>query len=155
MLKRLYDHASLEERFLDGYRKNYEVMEGIGLLIETFDALYPYESRGYRFLVGNRPTKRDKGNSPYKRWHMFLRWMVREDNIDMGLWKKVSKSDLLMPLDTHTFHVAKSLKLLKRKQYDLCAVKELTQTLKTFDPLDPIKYDFSLYRLGQEKIISK
>ena len=58
-----------------------------------------------------------------------------------------------MPLDTHTFHVSTKLGLLKRKQCDLKAALELTENLKKFDPLDPIKYDFALYRLGQEGII--
>jgi uncharacterized protein (TIGR02757 family) len=79
--------------------------------------------------------------------------MVREDSIDLGLWKGVKKSDLLMPLDTHTFAVSRNLGLLNRKTYDLKAVLELTEKLKTFDKDDPIKYDFALYRLGQEKII--
>jgi len=61
--------------------------------------------------------------------------------------------DLLMPLDTHTFKVSQKLGLLTRKTYDMKAVLELTETLKRFDSLDPIKYDFALYRLGQEKII--
>ena len=79
--------------------------------------------------------------------------MVREDELDMGIWSKIDKKDLLMPLDTHTFKVSQKLGLLKRKTYDMKAVLELTQTLKSFDKNDPIKYDFALYRLGQEKII--
>jgi uncharacterized protein (TIGR02757 family) len=78
--------------------------------------------------------------------------MVRDDNIDFGIWKKVDKKDLLIPLDTHTFNVSFNLGLLKRKTYDLKAVVELTNTLKKFDPFDPVKYDFALYRIGQEKI---
>jgi uncharacterized protein (TIGR02757 family) len=84
---------------------------------------------------------------------MYLRWMVRKDNLDMGLWKKIDKKDLIMPLDTHTFNVAKRLKLLKRKSYDLKAAIELTERLKQFDSSDPVKYDFALYRLGQEQIV--
>ncbi|MDX1296209.1 MAG: TIGR02757 family protein, partial [Sulfurimonadaceae bacterium] len=85
---------------------------------------------------------------------MFLRWMVREDSIDMGLWQGVRRSDLIIPLDTHTFHVSQKLGLLKRKSYDLQAAVELTEALRRFDPDDPVKYDFALYRMGQEKIVS-
>ena len=60
--------------------------------------------------------------------------------------------DLLMPLDTHTFKVSQRLGLLKRKTYDMKASIELTNTLRIFDAKDPIKYDFALYRLGQEKL---
>ena len=83
---------------------------------------------------------------------MFLRWMVRDDNIDMGLWSEIDRADLIIPLDTHTFNVSKKLGLLERKTYDLQAAIELTKTLKTFDKNDPLKYDFALYRIGQEKI---
>jgi len=58
-----------------------------------------------------------------------------------------------MPLDTHTFNVSRRLGLLKRKTYDLQSVVELTDTLRTFDAEDPVKYDFALYRIGQEKIL--
>ena len=80
------------------------------------------------------------------------RWMVRSDALDMGLWSKIDKKDLLMPLDTHTFKVSQRLGLLKRKTYDMKATIELTNKLKKFDNSDPIKYDFALYRLGQEKL---
>jgi uncharacterized protein (TIGR02757 family) len=78
--------------------------------------------------------------------------MVRDDNIDMGLWSEIDRSDLIIPLDTHTFNVSKKLGLLQRKTYDLEAAIELTDNLKKFDKSDPLKYDFALYRIGQEKI---
>jgi uncharacterized protein (TIGR02757 family) len=71
----------------------------------------------------------------------------------MGLWEGVKKSDLIIPLDTHTFNVSKKLGLLSRKTYDLESAVLVTQKLKEFDNNDPLKYDFALYRIGQEKII--
>ncbi|MBD3825023.1 MAG: DUF2400 family protein, partial [Epsilonproteobacteria bacterium] len=82
-----------------------------------------------------------------------LRWMVRSDSIDMGLWSNIDRADLIMPLDTHTFNVAHRLGLLKRKSYDLQAAIELSEKLKEFDATDPLKYDFALYRLGQEALV--
>ena len=79
--------------------------------------------------------------------------MVRKDNLDLGLWSKIDKKDLLLPLDTHTFKVSERLGLLKRKTYDMKAAIEITNRLRQFDKDDPIKYDFALYRLGQEKIV--
>jgi uncharacterized protein (TIGR02757 family) len=149
-LRRLKSEADMEALFTDAYRRNGSVIEGMNALIETMHALNDYESRGYRFLVGS-PAAKFKGGAPMKRWMMFLRWMVRDDAIDFGLWKGVDKADLLMPLDTHTFNVSRKLGLLQRRTYDLQAVVELTETLRTFDPADPVKYDFALYRLGQEK----
>ena len=84
---------------------------------------------------------------------MYLRWMVRNDELDMGLWKDVDKADLILPLDTHTFNVSKNLGMLVRKTYDLKSALLITEKLKEFDKDDPIKYDFALYRLGQEKIL--
>ncbi len=150
-LKRLKEKTSLKEIFLQGYLKNRQVIEGIKSLIEAIYEAYPHSSQGYTFLIGQVPSKNPK--SPYKRWNMFLRWMVRKDHIDFGLWKEVSKSDLIIPLDTHTFKVSQKLGLLNRKTYDYKAALLLTEKLKEFDPEDPVKYDFALYRIGQEKIL--
>ncbi len=151
-LKRLReDKKSLENIFLQGYKLRHNVMDGLKELIQTLYEVNPYRSRGYQFLLGTIPS--DNPTSPYKRWHMFLRWMVRDDTLDLGLWKDVETKDLLMPLDTHTFSIGKKLGLIQRKSYDFKAVLELTKTLKRIDPHDPIKFDFALYRLGQEKIL--
>ncbi len=151
-LKRLNAVSSLEEVFMSGYESKNSVIDGINATIQKIHSLYSHSSRGYSFLVGKVTTK-TKGAGALKRWMMFLRWMVREDNIDMGLWIDISRANLIMPLDTHTYNVGLRLGLLKRKTYDLEAAIELTQTLKDFDENDPLKYDFALYRLGQEKIL--
>jgi len=150
-LQRLKDIDSLENLFLKGYKKENSVIDGLNSLISEMLKVNSYKSHGYNFLVGTPPTKKSK--STYKRYNMFLRWMVRDDNLDMGLWSGVSKKDLLIPLDTHTFKVSQKLGLLKRKSYDLKSVIELTESLKKFDESDPVKYDFAIYRLGQEKVI--
>ena len=151
-LKRLNEKNTLEEIFKNGYKKQNSVIDGVNELIKTLHVEYPHATQGYNFLISKITTK-TKGAGALKRWMMFLRWMVRDDNIDMGLWSGVNKADLIMPLDTHTFNVSKKLGILSRKTYDLEAAIELTQTLKLFDSKDPLKYDFALYRLGQEKII--
>jgi len=151
-LKRLNEKSSLQEIFKKGYIVNKNVIEGINEVIRVIKELYPYESRGYNFLIGKITTK-TKGSGALKRWMMYLRWMVRKDNIDMGLWSGVDKKDLIIPLDTHTFNVGKKLGLLQRKSYDLQTAIELTNTLKSFDNADPLKYDFALYRIGQEQLL--
>lgn len=150
-LQRLKEGAGAEKAFMEGYDINGTV-GGLTSLIETLYSLNPYRSQGYEFLIG-KPIGSLKKASAMKRWMMYLRWMVREDELDMGLWKGVERSELIMPLDTHTFHVSHRLGLLKRKQCDLQAAIELTHSLKQFDPADPLKYDFALYRIGQEKIL--
>ncbi len=147
-LKRM---GGVEKAFRAGYSKG-GVLEGLNALIETLYSLNPYRSKGYTFLIG-KPIVKISNASAMKRWMMYLRWMVREDSLDMGLWSVMSPCELIMPMDTHTFKVSTTLGLLHRKQCDLLAAQELTDALKKFDPVDPIKYDFALYRLGQEGII--
>ena len=150
-LGKLRKKFSLEEIFLSGYKMKNDVMDGIYTLIEAIYDINPYRSRGYEFLIGKIPKKNP--TSPYKRWHMYLRWMVRSDSLDLGLWSGVRSEDLLMPLDTHTFKIGQKLGLIKRKTYDFKSVMELTNSLKKLDQKDPVKYDFALYRIGQEGIL--
>jgi len=151
-LKRLKKIDSIENIFYEGYRKEQNILDGLWNFITLLKEIYPYESRGYKFLIGSVPKKLNSAGT-YKRYLMYLRWMVRKDELDLGLWSKIDKKDLLIPLDTHTFKVSQKLGLLSRKTYDMKATLELTETLKTFDASDPIQYDFALYRLGQEKIV--
>ena len=151
-LKRLLKKDSIENIFKKAYSKNNNIIDGINELISTIKGLYPHETQGYNFLISKVTTK-TKGAGALKRWMMYLRWMVRDDNIDMGLWSGIDTKDLIIPLDTHTFKVGKKLGLLQRKTYDLEAAIELTNKLKTFDIQDPLKYDFALYRLGQESLV--
>lgn len=154
-LRRLKREKSLEDIYMEGFTKTQNHLDGMANMIDSILRIYPYDSRGYRFLTGQPPSS-DKaaGQSPYKRWNMFLRWMIRNDCLDMGLWPRGEAKNLIIPLDTHTFHTSHKLGLLKRKTYDLKAAMELTEKLKEFDPGDPIKYDFALYRIGQEKALS-
>ena len=81
---------------------------------------------------------------------MFLRWMVRNDDkgVDFGLWKNISPSQLICPLDVHVARVAKQFNLLQRTQSDWQAAIELTNYLRTLDSADPVKYDFALFGMG-------
>ncbi|CAN5326591.1 TIGR02757 family protein [soil metagenome] len=91
--------------------------------------------------------------SACKRINMYLRWMVRHDarGVDFGIWKTISTSQLVCPLDLHVDRVARKLRLIKRKQADWQTAIELTDQLKKFDPVDPVKYDFALFGLGIEE----
>ena len=151
-IKLMKENYSLNTLFLKGYQKENNILDGLREIIKTIYNINPYTSKGYEFLIGKIPPDKTKGVSPYKRWNMFLRWMVRDTNPDLGLWRKVNKSDLIIPLDTHTHKVSLNLGLLKRKTYDLQSAIELTENLKKFDKNDPLKYDFALYRIGQFKI---
>lgn len=88
--------------------------------------------------------------STCKRLNMFLRWMVRKDRngVDFGIWQQLTPAGLICPIDLHVARVARRFRLLQRKQVDWLAAKELTARLRTFDPQDPVKYDFALFGLG-------
>ncbi|WP_458701429.1 TIGR02757 family protein [Sulfurospirillum sp. 1307] len=150
-LNRFKKASSIEDIFKIAYKKNEDVMSGLKEVISYMYELNSYRSRGYEFLIGKIPSNTPA--SPYKRWHMYLRWMVRKDNLDMGLWSGIDKKNLLVPLDTHTFKVGQKLGLIKRKSYDFKAVVELTESFRKIDKSDPVKFDFALYRIGQENLL--
>ena len=86
--------------------------------------------------------------SACKRLHLFLRWMVRKDEVDPGGWDNVPKSRLIVPLDTHMHRICLALGLTQRKQADMRTAVEITTAFRTIAPDDPVKYDFALTRLG-------
>lgn len=91
-----------------------------------------------------------------KRINMYLRWMVRPNDrsVDLGLWKRITPAQLMVPLDVHTGRVGRALGLLTRKQDDWRAVVELTEALCAMDPVDPVRYDIALFALGVEGKLS-
>ncbi len=93
-----------------------------------------------------------ENGSSCKRMNLFLRWMVRKDKIDLGLWDFIKPSKLMIPLDTHIFKISRLLGLTARNSANWKTVEEITNQLKILDPFDPIKYDFALTRLGILKI---
>lgn len=86
--------------------------------------------------------------SACKRLNLFLRWMVRKDAVDPGGWSGISKSKLIVPLDTHMAKIGQMLNLTKRKSADMKMALEITDSLKKYAPNDPVKYDFPLTRFG-------
>ncbi len=89
------------------------------------------------------------GTSGCKRLMLYLRWMVRpDDGVDLGLWKGVSPSVLLMPVDTHVHRIAKNLGLTRRREPSWLASEEITAILRQIDPVDPVRFDFALCHLG-------
>jgi uncharacterized protein (TIGR02757 family) len=86
--------------------------------------------------------------SACKRLNLYLRWMVRRDAVDPGPWTSVSPALLVVPLDTHMFRIARALGLTERNQPNLKTALEITEGFARLTPRDPVRYDFSLTRLG-------
>lgn len=106
----------------------------------------------------DRANKRHDGllpspmkGSACKRLNLFLRWMVREDEVDPGGWGRVPTHKLIVPLDTHMHRICLALKLTRRKQADIRTASEITAAFRTISPDDPVRYDFALTRLGIRK----
>jgi uncharacterized protein (TIGR02757 family) len=143
-LQQIYSKkGGLEAVFLTGYQENQNIKDSISHFREIFF--------GSEHLHRTRKHIPDpQKGSASKRINMYLRWMVRNDGkgVDFGIWKNIKTSVLLCPLDLHSGNVARKLGLLKRKQDDWQAVEELTANLRSFDPVDPVKYDFALFGTG-------
>jgi uncharacterized protein (TIGR02757 family) len=89
----------------------------------------------------------DRG-SGCKRLHLFLRWMVRKDDVDPGCWKSIGASKLIIPLDTHMFNIGRILGLTASNGQNIKTALEITEKFKELRPDDPVRYDFALTRLG-------
>jgi uncharacterized protein (TIGR02757 family) len=102
-------------------------------------------SRGLRFLLPSPAA-----GSACKRSHLFLRWMIRTDDVDLGLWTggRFTPARLLLPMDVHVHRISRRIGLTRRKVADLAASREATAWLRRISPADPVAYDWSLSRLG-------
>ena len=83
-----------------------------------------------------------------KRLNLFLRWMVRRDALDLGVWRRVSPARLIVPLDTHVIRVGRCLRLTTYTSPGWRMARYITRSLRILDPADPVKYDFALCHLG-------
>ncbi len=107
-------------------------------------------------VYGRRRTKpgvchffpRPSSGSACKRLNLFLRWMVRRDAVDLGVWSDVPASKLVVPLDTHVIRLGKCLGLTKRRTPGWKMAVEITEGLRALSPADPVRYDFSLCHIG-------
>lgn len=141
--------GSIKNAFLAGYIKNKQTIEGLSSLrnaiyIEAEKQISPLP-HGIKHLLPD-----PSAGGACKRWHMFLRWMVRgDDGLDIGIWKDIiSPSELIIPLDVHISKISRNLRLTERKNDDWKTAVEISNQLKECCPDDPIKYDFALCHLG-------
>ncbi|MBI4629275.1 MAG: TIGR02757 family protein, partial [Candidatus Rokubacteria bacterium] len=140
-------HGTLEKCFLAG---DPDPAGPIGPALERFAHAFldadlrdvfarDRRSRGYRHLF---PLPSAGG--PCKRLHLFLRWMVRREPPDFGLWTGVSPARLLIPVDTHVENISRAIGLTRRRSRTWRMAEEITATLAAVDAADPVKFDFAL-----------
>ncbi len=141
----IQNHENLKKFFLMGYNSEdenlkYSIISFSRRIREIHARFSDTSNRKLKFLYPS-----PESNSTCKRINLFLRWMVRKDNVDLGLWRdEIKTSQLIIPLDTHIFQLSKHLKLTTRKSPSWNMAVEITNNLKKFDPDDPVKYDFAL-----------
>lgn len=146
------EFASLKNLFLSGFNVcDANIKDGISkysyYLNHLFKNTFGKQSRGVKFMF---PIP-EKG-SACKRMNLFLRWMVRKDELDFGLWNEIPASKLIIPVDTHVASISAELKLTTRKNVSWKMAEEITENLKKFDPDDPVKYDFAICHIGMRKL---
>ncbi|NWF88088.1 MAG: TIGR02757 family protein [Ignavibacteriaceae bacterium] len=148
------NHGSLKNLFLTFYNSSepnlkHTISKFSNHLMEIFKEINGQKkvSSGLKFMFPN-PAK----GSACKRMNLFLRWMIRKDELDFGLWNEIPTNKLIIPVDTHIARICKSLKLTKKKNVNWKMAEEITENLKKYDPIDPVKYDFALCHIGMRKL---
>lgn len=148
ILHSLYKNdGGLENLFKKGYELSLKTNSKQDLFKYVTDYFYSRVKEntgaGFYFMFPN-PYK----GGAMKRMCMFLRWMIRKSDVDLGIWNFMPKSELLIPLDVHVGRISKEMGILTRKANDFKSVLEITDKLCEFCPEDPIKYDFAMFGYG-------
>jgi len=145
-------NESIKSIFLNAYKQDENIRDAI-------NSFSKYSIMNLIRLNNNRLTHGlkfmfplpEKG-SACKRMNLFLRWMVRKDELDFGLWSEIPTSHLVIPVDTHIFQIAQKLNLTTQTSVSWKMASEITENLKVFDKNDPVKYDFALCHIGIRKL---
>jgi uncharacterized protein (TIGR02757 family) len=151
VLQRMLQRGSIEEFFVEGVSPDSpdlsSALESFSTRALATDLRPAYGRRtpspGVAYFF-SRPSR----GGACKRLNLFLRWMVRSDAVDFGIWRRVPAAKLIIPLDTHVIRVGRCLRLTRYTSPGWKMAADITKSLREFDPTDPVKYDFSLCHLG-------
>jgi uncharacterized protein (TIGR02757 family) len=152
ILRQMIDsHGSIEGFFADGLDPAAEtVVDALDAFSRRACAL---DQRAVYGRTVRRPGvgyffARPSSGGACKRLNLFLRWMVRSDRVDLGVWTRVRPAQLVVPLDTHVIRVGRCLGLTRYASPGWRMAVDITASLRQLDPVDPIRYDFSLCHIG-------
>jgi uncharacterized protein (TIGR02757 family) len=140
----LAKYGSLEACFASGYEASHETVLPA---LEHFVDELRRECDGHKNYLLTSP----RDGSACKRLNLYLRWMVRRDEVDPGVWTVAPPAKLVVPLDTHMHRIALALGFTRRKQANLRTALEVTEQFRSIAPDDPVRYDFALTRFGMGK----
>jgi len=142
-------YGSIQKFFVEGYSPNDKnIIPALTKFCDSLYAMYAKQhsgkvSRGLKFLLAG-----PAGGSACKRLNLFLRWMVRKDEVDPGLWESIDKSKLIVPVDVHIGRLCRILGFYNHKTISLASAVEITESFAQIEPADPVKFDFALSRIG-------
>ncbi len=139
-------HGSLQQAFLAGYQGQHEtVMPALASFRNRLlSCIEPrFRQAGVLYLLADP----DKG-SPCKRLNLFLRWMVRDDDVDAGLWTQIDPAKLVVPMDVHMSRLCRLIGFHNKRQVSLETAVQVTRCFAKISPADPVKFDFALSRVG-------
>jgi uncharacterized protein (TIGR02757 family) len=141
----LVEYGSIEQFFLLGLGPTDEnVVPALSRFCDLLLEMHPGpRSKGLAFLLAG-----PNHGGAAKRLNLFLRWMVRSDDVDAGLWHFVDKSKLIVPVDVHMSRLCRILGFHNRNNVSLKTAVEITRNFAEISPTDPVKYDFALSRIG-------
>lgn len=145
----LGENSSIENYFLLGYSESDEnvisaLSKFCGRLLGTYAKSHSGQvTRGLKYLLAG-----PSNGSACKRLNLFLRWMVRSDDVDTGLWRRIDKAKLIVPVDVHMSRLCGILGFHNLKTVSLAMAVKITEAFKEFESADPVKYDFALSRIG-------
>lgn len=151
MNRLLKSYSSIRGLFYSTIDNEFNLQKSIGLFSNKMIELCSSNKKTTRGIIFMFPNPQ-KG-SACKRMNLFLRWMVRKDELDFGLWEEIPKDKLLIPVDVHIARICKQLKLTKKKNVSWKMAEEITEKLKKFDSEDPVKYDFAICHIGMRKLV--
>jgi uncharacterized protein (TIGR02757 family) len=141
--------GSIERFFTEGFESG---APDVGAALDSFSsraiALVPPQRRSRSSPGVCYFFPRPSAGSACKRLNLFLRWMVRRDALDLGVWTSIPPSALVVPLDTHVIRLGRCLGLTRYTSPGWAMASEITDSLRALDPRDPVKYDFSICHLG-------
>ncbi len=154
-LDRLYYRFHKGREIVDLFNVLRQVVRDYGSIGGMLEAHYDGDIRETLWTVRGHLFGRNKSRlifffpkrlpaNPLKRWNLYLRWMVRRDEIDAGIWTFIDKRDLVIPLDTHVYKIGRCLGWTGTQTQSWKAAGEITEALKESAPDDPLKYDFFL-----------
>lgn len=151
ILRRMLERGSIEAFFLEGYDPAAADLSGALKSFSTraldVDVRAAYGKKTPRPGVAYFFSRPSSGGA-CKRLNLFLRWMIRRDAVDFGLWTRVPAAKLIVPLDTHVIRLGRCLRLTRYSSPGWKMAADITASLRALDPADPVKYDFSLCHIG-------